>query len=230
MEGLKRILGLGAMMALAVAFTACSYVKRQDFDDSLATLREDMRQEMAAGDQNVSETLSTRVESVEARLASLESELQALEREFDATVERLESAIRFNMPVYFAFDDDQLRPQDRPVLDRFAEVVREYYPDTQITVEGFTDSSGSQEYNIRLGMRRAEAVKTYLTSAGGMDSDFLRTVSYGEDTARQNAAGETGPGNEGWENRRVVLVVDHGGTPPSGGDSPEEALPPEGGM
>ena len=121
------------------------------------------------------------------------------------------------MPVYFAFDDDQLRPQDRPVLDRFAQVVTEYYPDTQITVEGFTDSSGSQEYNISLGMRRAESVKTYLTSAGGMDSDFLRTVSYGEDTPRQIAAGETGPGSDGWENRRVVLVIDHGGTPPAGG-------------
>jgi peptidoglycan-associated lipoprotein len=205
------------MIAMAATVTGCSYVKRQDFDDSLATLRDDMRREMADGDQRVSEALGDRVESIEARLASLETDIQALEREFDATVERLETAIRFNMPVYFAFDDDQLRSQDRPVLDRFAEVVREYYPDTQITVEGFTDSAGSQEYNTRLGLRRAEAVKTYLASAGGMDSDFLRTVSYGEDSPRQIAAGAAGPGTAGWENRRVVLVIDHGGTPPSEG-------------
>jgi outer membrane protein OmpA-like peptidoglycan-associated protein len=213
----RNLVGLGAALALASTLTGCSYVKRQEFDDQLASVRGELQQEMAAGDQGVSEALGSRIDGVEARLAALESALQTLESEFDATVERLETAIRFNMPVYFAFDDDELRPQDRPVLDRFAEVANEYYPGTLVTVEGFTDSSGSQAYNLRLGMRRAEAVKTYLVSAGGMNPNLMKAVSYGEEAPRQVAEGATGPGESGWENRRVVLVIDHGGTPPAGG-------------
>jgi peptidoglycan-associated lipoprotein len=130
-------------------------------------------------------------------------------------VERLETAIRFNMPVYFGFDEDEIRAQDRGVLDRFAQVVKEYYPVSLVTVEGFTDPSGSAAYNKRLGMRRAESVKSYLVQANGLSPDLLRTVSYGEEVARQIREGQRGPGNEGWENRRVVLVIDHGGTGPS---------------
>jgi peptidoglycan-associated lipoprotein len=213
----RNLVGLATVLALASTLTGCSYVKQQEFDDQLASVRAELQREMAAGDQGVSEALGGRIDGVEARLAALESALQALESEFDATVDRLETAIRFNMPVYFAFDDDQLRSQDRPVLDRFAEVANEYYPGTLVTVEGFTDSSGSQAYNLRLGMRRAEAVKTYLVSAGGMNPNMMKAVSYGEEAPRQVVEGARGPGESGWENRRVVLVIDHGGTPPAGG-------------
>lgn len=212
---LRRILGLGAMVATASALTGCSYIKRQEFDDRLSALQGELRSEMNAGDEMVSNAMGERMDGFESRLSSLENELQALEREFDATVERLETAIRFNMPVYFGFDEDELRAQDRPVLDRFAQVVKEYYPVSLVTVEGFTDASGSAAYNQRLGMRRAEAVKTYLVQANGMSPDLLRTVSYGEEGARQVRQGQQGPGTAGWENRRVVLVIDHGGAGPS---------------
>ena len=71
-------------------------------------------------------------------------------------VERLEGQVRFNAPVYFTFDDATIRPEDRAVLDRFADVIESYYPDVAITAEGFTDSSGSAEYNKALGKRRAD--------------------------------------------------------------------------
>lgn len=212
---LRKILGLGTMVALASTFSGCSYIKRQEFDDRLAAMQGELRSEMSEGDEMVSNTLGERMDGFESRLSSLENELQALEREFDATVERLETAIRFNMPVYFGFDEDEIRAQDRGVLDRFAQVVKEYYPVSLVTVEGFTDPSGSAAYNKRLGMRRAESVKSYLVQANGLTPDLLRTVSYGEEVARQIRQGQRGPGNEGWENRRVVLVIDHGGAGPS---------------
>lgn len=212
---LRKILGLGTMVAVASTLTGCSYIKRQEFDDRLAAMQGELRSEMTEGDEVVSNTLGERMDGFESRLSSLENELQALEREFDATVERLETAIRFNMPVYFGFDEDEIRAQDRGVLDRFAQVVKEYYPVSLVTVEGFTDPSGSAAYNKRLGMRRAEAVKGYLVQANGLSPDLLRAVSYGEESARQIRQGQKGPGNEGWENRRVVLVIDHGGAGPS---------------
>lgn len=213
----KSILGLGAIVILAQTLTACSYVKREEFDDRLSGIRADMRQELAEGDERVSGALGERIDGIEGRLAALEADIQGLEEEFDATVQQLETAIRFNVPVYFEFDEDQLRSQDLPILDRFSQVANEYYPNTQITLEGLTDASGNQGYNLRLGMRRAEAVKTYLVAAGGMSPELVRPVSYGEAADRQIEAGARGPGNSGWENRRVVLVIDHGGSPPVGG-------------
>ena len=157
-----------------------------------------------------------RLARLEGRLDGLARGLSQLEREFDVTVQRLETAVRFDMPVYFAFDRANLRPEDLPVLDRFAGVVGEYYPDALLTVEGFTDPSGSATYNLALGKRRAEAVQRYLIETENFSPEHVRTVSYGEDTARLVSPGQSGQ-KAGWENRRVVLVIEHVGY---GSDTP----------
>ena len=95
------------------------------------------------------------------------------------------------------------------MLDRFASVVKQYYPGALVTVEGFTDPAGSAAYNRRLGQRRADAVKEYLATAGGFTSETLKAVSYGEVRNRQVVPGAKGPGDAGIENRRVALVIDH---------------------
>jgi peptidoglycan-associated lipoprotein len=166
---------------------------------------------MQDGDQRVSgevATLGGRVDGLESRLDALESRLTQLAQEFDATVERLETAIRFDMPVYFDFDSSDLTDTHRQILSRFAGVVREYYPTALITAEGFTDAVGTPEYNQALGLRRAEAVKDFLVQQG-LSGDQVRSVSYGEAQNRQVSSAH-GPGSEGWENRRVALVIDHG--------------------
>ncbi len=193
------------LVGFSVALVGCGHVKRTEMDSELARLR----QEVQEGDQMVAERLGGRIGDLESRVESLEIDLRALENDFQMTVERLETALRFNAPVFFAFDDANLRAEDRPLLNRFAEVVKEYYPTALITVEGFTDPSGSRQYNLRLGQERANAVKDYLL-AQGLSPDRVRAVSYGEETDRLVAPGQQGPGEQGWENRRVVLVVDHG--------------------
>jgi peptidoglycan-associated lipoprotein len=199
-------------MVAAVALLAvggCAHVNRDD----LATELDGIRAEFRQGDQAVESRLAAEIEGVESRLetrlASLQSDLRALEGEFDVAMERFESAIRFSAPVHFAFDDATVRPADRPVLDRFAEVVRGYYGDATITVEGFTDPAGSVEYNLRLGQRRAEGVVQYLASAG-LPAERMRAVSYGEDSSRLIVPGAQGPMESGWQNRRVVMVIDLG--------------------
>jgi peptidoglycan-associated lipoprotein len=175
-----------------------------------------MREEIAQGDRDTADNLNERIDGVEsslsARLDDLARDLAAMEEEFGARVEELEAALRFDVPVYFGFDEDEVRQQDFPVLDRFAEVVNRYYPMSQITVEGFTDPAGSQEYNRILGQRRADAVRAYLVDHAGLNGSRVRAVSYGEAQDRQIAAGGHGPGNEGWQNRRVALVIDHNGS------------------
>jgi peptidoglycan-associated lipoprotein len=202
-----RALRGSVLLAALVVVAGCGRVKQEDFQREMADMRADMRAEMEAGDRAVEDRLGSRIDAVDGRIDQLELALRELQNEFEVTVERLEQAIRFNAPVHFAFDDDAIRTEDRPVLDRFAETVRAYYAMASITVEGFTDSAGSAEYNLRLGQRRAESVKEYLASRG-LPSDQLKAVSYGQAQDRQVVPGARGPGEEGWQNRRVAMVID----------------------
>lgn len=203
--------GARAAVAIGLAFglSGCAAkVKQEDFNNEMARLR----QEIQSSDQK----LGARIDSTNAglsdqsrRIDALEQELQAFRSEYNVSIEKVKGMLKFNVPVHFEFASSELREADRPVLDRFAEVVKEYYPGALVTVEGFTDPSGSAAYNQRLGQRRAVAVQEYLATAGGFGSDRLKAVSYGESRNRQVVPGAKGPGQEGLENRRVALVIDH---------------------
>ncbi|CAN5720227.1 hypothetical protein BH23GEM11_BH23GEM11_05840 [soil metagenome] len=187
--------------------SGCATVKQDEFNAEMAQVRQEIRQGDEAIEQRLGQRMDESERRLEARVVAMEQALGQLRDEFDVTVERLEAAVRFNAPVHFAFDDDQVRTQDREVLDRFAEVVQAHYPNATVTVEGFTDSSGSAEYNRSLGLRRAESVKQYLQDRG-LRGDNMRAVSYGQDQARQIMPGAVGPGDGGWQNRRVAMVID----------------------
>ncbi len=190
------------MLATVAAASACTpKVTRDEFNSEVAKIRE----EMQTGDQQ----LGTRVDSLDGRVNALEQELAAFRSEYNVSMEKMKGAIKFNVPVHFDFDQAALRETDRPVLDRFASVVEEYYPNAVITVEGFADPAGSRAYNEQLGMRRAEAVRDYLTGNGTITNASFRTVSYGEAADRQVVPGAQGPGDAGLENRRVALVIDY---------------------
>ncbi len=204
-----------AVLGLAVVAAACSTVSPDEMDGSLASLRAEMLEEMQTRDQAVSNRLGDRLNAVERRQNQLEAELRRMQSDFEVAIERLEDQLRFNVPVYFAFDDATVRPDGLAVLDRFGSVAQEYYPEALITVEGFTDPSGAAAYNMQLGKRRADAVAKYLVDNTGVTEQRVRTVSYGENTERLVRPGTAGPGQPGWENRRVVLVIDHHGTPPA---------------
>ncbi len=206
-HGARAILALGGVGVL-LGVVGCARVKPEQFNSEVAKIREEMK----AGDQQ----LATRLDSTNRamgdqarRIDALEQELQAFRSEYNVSIQKVRGMLKFNIPVHFEFASSELREPDRPVLDRFASVVKEYYPGALITVEGFTDPAGSTAYNQRLGQRRADAVKEYLATAGGITGDDLKSVSYGEARNRQVIPGAKGPGDAGVENRRVALVVDH---------------------
>jgi len=208
--------GLGILAALAVAGStgACKTVSPDDMDAGLAALRADLQGEMNTGDERVASQLDGRVAGLERRMAALEADLQQMERDFEVSIARLQDQLRFNVPVYFGFDDATVEQDDKVILDRFGAVAQGYYPDALITVEGFTDPSGTEAYNLALGQRRADTVAEYLTTNTQLTEDLVRGVSYGENTERLVMPEGWGPGVAGWENRRVVLVIDHDGEPP----------------
>ncbi len=207
----KSLRGLAAAATLGVSLSACHYVKQDDLDGRLATLRQDVSTEMSTQADTEAQRdaqLSQRVDGVESKMAQLQTDLNDLQQQYDVTVRQLESSIRFDMPVYFEFDQADVQAQGRDILTRFSQIAQKYYPDALLTVEGFTDTSGSEAYNIKLGQRRADAVKDVLVQ-NGLAVDGIRAVSYGENSKRLVEDGAKGPGTAGWQNRRVVVVIDH---------------------
>lgn len=103
--------------------------------------------------------------------------------------------------VHFEFDQARIQPESRVVLDEAYGILRDE-PEISVSAEGHTDSVGSEEYNLRLGLRRAEAVRAYLVSKG-IAPGRIRTVSFGE--ARPVAPNDSPEGRA--QNRRVELQV-----------------------
>jgi outer membrane protein OmpA-like peptidoglycan-associated protein len=103
--------------------------------------------------------------------------------------------------VHFDFDRYTLRPDALRVLDEAVTAMKEDAT-LRLEIEGHTCNIGTNEYNLALGERRAQAVRDYLTSRG-IGADRLRTVSYGEERPKHdNAREETRR-----LNRRAALVV-----------------------
>ena len=103
--------------------------------------------------------------------------------------------------VNFDFDQSYIRPDDVAKLDQDASTLKQL-GDTKVEVAGHTDSIGTDEYNMGLSMRRADAVRMYLIDKG-IAPDRLTVRGYGE--SQPIADNETEAGR--FRNRRVELIL-----------------------
>lgn len=78
---------------------------------------------------------------------------------------------------FFEFNKSTLTPEARAALIPTADFLKKN-PGVRLVVEGYCDERGSDEYNMKLGQRRADAVKSFLLRHG-LAGDRIRTVSYG---------------------------------------------------
>lgn len=196
----RRVVFASFIVSLLSGCATNQYVKRDEFDATVGDLR--------ATDSR----LASDLEGFRGQFTEMTRDLHGKFSGYDATIANLQGRLRVEMSAHFGYDDDALRAQDKPTLDQFSEVVREYDPNVVVTVEGFTDPAGDPTYNQQLGQRRAEAVRQYLISSGGLHPERVRAVSYGEDTRRMLQPGQWG--DDGSANRRVSLVVDYLGPVP----------------
>lgn len=121
----------------------------------------------------------------------------------DAAVERQGDKLYVALPSGILFDVDKatIRPEARQSIITAADVLKKY-PDTYVTVEGHTDSTGPADYNQRLSERRAQAVYDLLVQQG-VPPARLAVKGYGEtDPVADNATEE---GRQA--NRRVQLEI-----------------------
>lgn len=108
-------------------------------------------------------------------------------------------------PVYFDFDRSELRPDQRAVLDAKLPVLKAN-PGVRIRIEGNADERGSDEYNLALGMRRAQATRKYLID-NGILADRIDVASNGEEKPVCQGHDE-----DCWkQNRRDEFVIVAGG-------------------
>lgn len=82
-------------------------------------------------------------------------------------------------PIYFDFDRAVIRDDQLPTMRENTQAVKEHDEWRTVVIEGHTDERGSEEYNLALGERRANAAKQYLVDAG-VEAARLDTVSFGE--------------------------------------------------
>jgi peptidoglycan-associated lipoprotein len=108
--------------------------------------------------------------------------------------------------VYFDLDSYTIRPEAFPRLDAQVAWLQRYSTVT-IRIEGNADERGTREYNLALGARRAESVRTYLIERG-INAGRIDTISYGKE--RPIAAGSS---EESWaRNRNAHTAIVSGAT------------------
>jgi peptidoglycan-associated lipoprotein len=143
------------------------------------------------------------------RLAREEAERIARQREADslAALSRSAEEVRNMLAsmIHFELDKSNIRSDDMGALDQKVAILQAN-PDLRIRVGGHCDERGSDEYNLALGNRRAQAAKQYLVSHG-IDASRIETQSWGEERPLVDGHDESA-----WsQNRRAEFEVTSGG-------------------
>lgn len=181
-----------------------------------------MSQLLAERQQEVG-ILQERIAEMESQLGGIEKEKSALARRIEeqakireqfASVEKLfrrEEAIVLRdgndvilrlIGLNFAVGKSSIDPQYFALLTKVQQAIRTF-PECTVTVEGHTDSYGSDEANLLLSQERAEAVRQYLLANMGLAPARIEAVGFGE--SKPIANNETPEGRT--KNRRIEVVI-----------------------
>ncbi len=191
---------------------------------------EDLRDAHQQADNDLLHSRS-RIIELEDELRTLDARLGGMTEERVALVQRLEAEERVRQQfatVEQLFDREEARvsregntvvlrlvgltfptasanvdASHRPLLDKVRRAA-EVFPRSQIVIEGHTDSHGSDQANMTLSQRRAEAVSTYMSEQLGLPTFRLSAIGYGE--TRPIASNETPQGRE--RNRRIDVRIE----------------------
>jgi peptidoglycan-associated lipoprotein len=204
---MRKLLILVAIVSLAMLQLDCATKK------SVKKEVDRIDQEMDDLGTSVEEG-QTRNKEQDSRLGTHDQQIGQLSKESQEALARAQSAEKLALgkllyevtlsgdDVKFGFDQSDLNDGAREVLENLIAQLKTDNKNIYIEIQGHTDSFGSEPYNEKLGMARAEAVRRYL-SENGIPLHRIATISYGESrpvTDNRTKAGRA-------KNRRVVLLV-----------------------
>jgi len=109
--------------------------------------------------------------------------------------------VEFSDKILFGVNQSDLNPASKANLNKLKEVLVKY-PDTDIEIQGHTDNTGSDKYNMSLSKRRASAVSSYMVSTG-VSSRRISTKGFGESAPNYGNDSEDGRA----QNRRVEFLI-----------------------
>ncbi|GAB5408394.1 MAG: OmpA family protein [Balneolaceae bacterium] len=120
-----------------------------------------------------------------------------------AKVERVGEGIKitFDSGILFALNSSELSAASKEEIAKLAEILQKY-EDTNVMFAGYTDSSGSDEYNLKLSEERAKSVAEFAAFTG-VDATRMTITGYGEEDPV--STNETAEGRA--ENRRVEIAI-----------------------
>lgn len=150
--------------------------------------------------------VETRDTAAENRAAREQAERERLAREAAAREAAMrEAAATMAEMVFFEYDKSDIRGDMQGVLDRKAALLRAN-PNVTLRIDGHADERGTVEYNLALSLRRANAVREYLTGAG-IDVARLEVAGFGEEQPLASGMDESAYAR----NRRAEFQVTRGG-------------------
>ena len=166
------------------------------------------QKELSSAKQNLEKTQDQLAAEKAAREAAEKKAAQAMADLQKIAAVKQESrgmVITLSGSVLFASNESTLLPAAMLKLNEVADALIKGNPDSNITVEGHTDSQGQRQYNMELAQKRANAVRDQLV-ARGVATDRIKAVGIGPD--RPVADNKTAEGRA--NNRRVEIIVEPG--------------------
>jgi len=198
------LLPVGALLLGSFGLTACASKKY---------VGEEVAKSSATTDKRINdvesqvEATQTKVKAHDTKLAELDTATrQALERAQEAGKlaegKFVYSLVLSDDAAKFPSNKYELSKEAKEALDAFAERLKSENKNVYLEIQGHTDSTGSESYNMQLGHDRAEAVRRYLNKQG-VALNRMSTISYG--AAEPVESNKTKDGRS--KNRRVVVIV-----------------------
>jgi len=149
------------------------------------------------------------LEKKSLELRQKELDFEKARQEFQAQQSGRSLSMNLSGDVLFDYDKAALKPEAEQALKKVA-VVLSQFPESKVTVEGYTDSKGTKATNMQLSRERAQAVKDWLVRNGGVLAVNISTKGFGEQypiAPNKNTDGTDNPLGRAL-NRRVSIIVE----------------------
>jgi len=194
----------GALLVGIFAFTGCATKRYVSGEVSKSS---------AAAEKHISE-VESQVEATQTKVREHDTKITELDNATREALERAQQAgklaegkfvyslVLSDDAVKFPFNRFELSKEAEEKLAEFSERLKGENKNVYLEIQGHTDSTGSPDYNYKLGEARAEAVRRFL-SRQGIALNRMSTISYGE----QEPVVENDNRENRSKNRRVVIVV-----------------------
>jgi outer membrane protein OmpA-like peptidoglycan-associated protein len=203
---------ISAAIFLLLSTTGCVSPKKMTtyVDDQIASVDtrvDDVESQVEANQERIEQQAEAQKRQEEELAKLSTTSRQALERAIAAghlaEGKLLYETILSEEDVRFGFESANLDAQSKAALDAFATGLKSNNKGIYLEIQGHTDSLGTEEFNFKLGQKRAEAVQRYLHLNHALPLHRMSAISYGETAPRVENDSRQGRG----QNRRVALVV-----------------------